>query len=234
MKICNKCNGNGHVNGDTCDSCHGVGFIGTTNKEGMVDFVNFVCKNNGFSLVLEESEQVYANGMPCTGYFDSDYKKIVVAKNNQRFFTVLLHEFCHLRQFLEKKFTERWMYSSELDAILKGLKPVILKERFNRIINGVIDLEWDCEQRTIQLLKTLEDFSDKDLDDYYENCYLYMRFYKAVEFFRKWKIDNLDYFNYCQDNGYFEIFEMSKDHKKELSMEEVIFFEGVFYETSVA
>lgn len=112
------------------------------------------CIENKINFRLEYAEQVDTNNIPCSGYFDE--KSLVVAtkkKNLHDWLDILIHESCHLDQFVEKSKVwcpdEIGLYVVE-DWIKN--KKINLKKAI-KAFHNTINLELDCEKRTVKKVK---------------------------------------------------------------------------------
>lgn len=145
----------------------------------------------GVELVLDfENNYVYANSLPCSGYFDDKKLKLFCAigtKNPEDWFGTLLHEFSHFEQWKEQ--CDAWINSQPknginsdelMDQWLSG-KDI---ENINEILESIAYLEYDCEIRTA---KKMEKFSLMfNVSDYIKKSNAYVAFYKILSQTRKW------------------------------------------------
>ncbi len=132
------------------------------------------CIKNKINFRLEYADQVDSGDIPCSGYFDEE--SLVVAtkkKHTQDWLDILVHESCHLDQFLEKS---PFWYPDELALHIvedwinnKKINKVKAKNAFKRTIG----LELDCEKRTVKKMKKYKIKFDPDLYIQKANSYLY-------------------------------------------------------------
>ena len=111
------------------------------------------CLAQGFSFKLEAKKSVQAgDGIECSGYFDE--KDLVVASSKKDWKDVLVHESCHLDQFVENS---KYWDNGECGIIVmdKWLmkKANYNKKRLEKAIQDTILLELDCEKRTVRKMK---------------------------------------------------------------------------------
>lgn len=105
------------------------------------------CHVNNIKLKMVRAKTVdVGGGLRTCGYCDG--KTIAVAKKNKHWLSVLVHESCHLDQYLEG--SDLWDRESVfgnniLDAWLLGKQVSHLRKAINRIQA----LELDCEKRSI-------------------------------------------------------------------------------------
>lgn len=108
------------------------------------------CLDNGFSFKLEAKKSVQAGqGIECSGYFDE--KDLIVASKKKDWKDVLVHESCHLDQFVEN--SKYWRDGEDGIIIMdKWLmkKANYNKKRLEKAIQDTILLELDCEKRTVR------------------------------------------------------------------------------------
>jgi hypothetical protein len=144
------------------------------------------CVENKINFRLEYAEQVDANHIPCSGYFDET--SLVVAtkkKNTQDWLDVLIHESCHLDQFLEK--SSVWVPDElGLYVVENWLNKKHKRFALNKVIkafHNTILLELDCEKRTVKKIKKYKLNFNTDLYIQKANAYLYgygVSFHKKV------------------------------------------------------
>jgi hypothetical protein len=111
------------------------------------------CLAQGFSFKLEAKKSVQAgDGIKCSGYFDE--KDLIVASSKKDWIDVLVHESCHLDQFVENS---KYWDNGECGIIVmdKWLmkKANYNKKRLEKAIQDTILLELDCEKRTVRKMK---------------------------------------------------------------------------------
>lgn len=95
------------------------------------------------------------------GWFDASNRKLVIARRHKDFIGILLHEYCHFRQWLEKR--QRWnQLARQGDIFFKwlytrpsqALPPQAAKVQKAR--KAAQQLEYDCERRAIAMIKKLK------------------------------------------------------------------------------
>lgn len=198
METCPICLGNGKRFEEKCYLCDGNGFIGKITRKEMVDFISHETEKAGFQIILENSQRTKTNGIECSAFFDFRLKILAVAALHENFFENLLHEFCHLRQFQlnckvwADSYTDGNDTSDILDSFLNGMT-VLNDDELEIVIDKIIDLEWDCENRVKEYLRMIEGYSVDSLATYDINAFMYMRFYRAVQYFKKWNVVGKDF-----------------------------------------
>ena len=198
MESCPVCLGNGKRLFKECYFCGGKGFVGKISKNEMVEFIEYETQKAGFEIILQDSEKTNVNGIECSAFFDARGKILAVAKKHINFFENLIHEFCHLRQFdvncpaWANGYVNGVDSSDILDSYLNG--NINLDENgLEDIISRIIELEWDCECRVKEYLKEISDYPEESLNLYNVNAFMYMRFYRAVGYFKKWHLPGKDF-----------------------------------------
>lgn len=144
--------------------------------------VNKCIKHNiGFHLV--PMPYVMADGLKCSGYFDE--KELVVAANKKDWLDVLVHESCHLDQFIQKY--KLWSVADSdlttFDEWLNGKKTSTAK--IVECVKRIIELELDCEKRAIKKFKKF-DFTFINVDSYIKQANSYLFGYWVAVKNRKW------------------------------------------------
>jgi len=154
------------------------------------------CKLHKIKLKLTHTPTIDCGTMPeiqVSGYFDPTLKELAVAtdKDFNEWVEILIHESCHLDQYVEGivlwKNTEQYgvdVYSL-LDLWLNKiieLKPKVL----NNVIKTIIDLERDCDIRTVAKIKEYGLDKYIDIDRYIQKSNAYHLSYAAVKVVRKW------------------------------------------------
>lgn len=172
---------------------------GNSNIDLFLKHVRLVTKEHGVKLILQKTKMVkLAKNSYCSGYFNDVPKpKIVVAvdKPIEQWLPVLVHEFCHLEQFLEGDLTWTNLEIYETDSCtefqdwLDGndeLHPELITYHMKR----VIDMEFNCEKRAVKKIKKFK--LPINIEDYIQRANVYMWFYSAVKEMRKWSGKNND------------------------------------------
>ena len=112
------------------------------------------CKANNVELMLSPSRTVVLTdsySTDCHGYFDETDKALVVAcgKPFEDWIEILIHEYSHMEQYIHD---DRWAYWTDccskmwewLDGELQ-----LDDENLLYVIDGMIELERDCELRAL-------------------------------------------------------------------------------------
>jgi hypothetical protein len=155
-------------------------------------FVNSVkrrCKYHGVKLVLSPSKNViftddYKN--ECSGYFSDSDRLLVVAcgKPAEQWIDILVHESAHMDQWVQKDpRMEEWDAACiAFSEFLQGTK-IMNKSQLRNVIDSMIDLELDCEKRSVELIKKWK--LPIDLDNYIRVANAYVLSYRVMGTYKR-------------------------------------------------
>jgi hypothetical protein len=143
------------------------------------------CSKHGINFRLEYATCVDAQNLPCSGYFDEESLVVATKKKDQNeWISTLLHEACHLDQFL--KGPSVWTPDDQalhiVEAWIDGKK--MTKQKRNKGFKNALALELDCEKRTIQKIKKYK--LDIDIKDYIKKANSYLFAYTHALHERHW------------------------------------------------
>lgn len=145
-----------------------------------VESVRSVCKENGVKFNLLNKKNVIVDGTRCVGYFTHEPPELTCAINRPDFIPILVHESCHLDQYLEdptpfeqEDIIDEWLHGKEFT-----------QKEVNKCIKNSISLELDCEKRSVK--KILEYGLDINIDQYIQGANAYILFYNFVKKNRMW------------------------------------------------
>jgi hypothetical protein len=131
-------------------------------------------------------------GMKCSGYFDEENRRLVVAMLNPVSVEVLVHEFGHFTQWDERIpiWKDAGFAMGHIEDWLNGKT----KRNIEKWMALSRDLELDNEKRSVQLIK---DFNlPIDIEKYTRSANAYVLFYNWMLTSRKWcKPGNTPYSN---------------------------------------
>lgn len=135
----------------------------------------------GVTLTLSPDTHVEAEGVRCGGYFCDATKVLAVAtgRHDDSWLGVLLHEYCHLTQWVENGPVWR-AYGAGVWDWLAGKKLANPKAA----MRAVQAVEEDCERRTIRLIGEMG--APIDLDRYARAANAYLHFHNVMLDKRKW------------------------------------------------
>jgi hypothetical protein len=155
------------------------------NIKQLIGDVAFKCIQNKMFFHLDYVNKVDQENLPCSGYFDE--KNLVVAtnkKNIREWLDVLVHESCHLDQFLEK--SKLWVSDSESLCVVEAWinKKHISEQRRDKGFKNTIALELDCEKRTVAKIKKYK--LDICKEEYIQKANSYLFAYLYALIYRIW------------------------------------------------
>jgi hypothetical protein len=135
----------------------------------------------GVSVLLSPETHVDCDGFPAGGYFDGDAKTLAVAtgRTEDVWIGVLIHEYCHLTQWIEG--SPVWRKSR--DEMWDWLNGKRIKSP-RQAVQTVQDVEADCERRSIRLIRELD--APVNLDRYTRTANAYIHFHNVIAEKRKW------------------------------------------------
>ena len=127
--------------------------------------------------------------MKCTGYFDEETLAVATKRNEAAWFEVFIHETCHMDQFLEKipawnrKIKKRHcpleMYELYTDNLIDVSEDTAID-----IQKYCVEIEWDCEKRSVEKIKKFD--LGIDTDKYIKKANLYLFLYPFSFRQKKW------------------------------------------------
>jgi len=143
------------------------------------------CIKNKISLTLSNLSHIDADGLACSGYFDG--KELVVATNKKKeldWVDILLHESCHMDQFLQK--SKFWMPDEDALHIVHDwvAKKEVSPQKLVMGFSNTISMELDCEKRTVR--KILKYKIPVDIGVYSQKANSYLFGYGYTHQTKKW------------------------------------------------
>lgn len=148
-----------------------------------VQSVRRKCKYHGIKLILSPSKRVvltedYEN--ECSGYFDEVSKCLVVAAGMpvESWLQTFVHESSHMDQWISD---DRWVGWAEMCGKMWSYMDGTLllnKSQLNKVIDGMIELELDCEIRSIEKIKKWG--LPIDIDEYIRKANVYLYSYRLM------------------------------------------------------
>ena len=153
------------------------------NIQDFIQYVKSECKENGIKVELRQRKYLVLSGnIKCSGYFDSEEKKLVVAMKRTDWLSILVHEFGHFTQWMDN--CKEWRNSgdslSEVDAWLGGKEVKNIKKSLGKSR----DLELDNEKRSVAIIKAWD--LPIDTKTYTQKANAYVAFYNYMYFTRRW------------------------------------------------
>ena len=162
--------------------------------EKNLEFFSYVLslaqKNNINFLIVKDENIKYPNSeMLCSGYFVDNGNPelgIAIGGNILDWLPILVHEFSHMQQYLEK--SEHWK-----NNFINGIETIDIIDRWingdeidniEKLIELSYSVESDCEIRSIENIKKFN--LDIDIPTYYQKANSYILFYASILEHRKW------------------------------------------------
>jgi hypothetical protein len=161
------------------------------------------CTNTGIELVLSPSRNVVITdsfSTDCSGYFDDVNKTLVVAcgKPFNEWIEILVHEYSHMQQWLTD---DRWSYWTDCCLDLWSWldkEKVMNSTQLNKVLDGMIDLERDCELRALDNISKWNLPINKSRYKRKANLYLYSyRMLPIIKKFPTGLYDNKELIDMC-------------------------------------
>lgn len=163
----------------------------TETESYFFDLVIRTAIGNGISINLHSEKYIQDGTSRISGSFDSGKKlfSCAVGGNSKRWFTVFLHESCHMDQYLED--SEIWN-SRTLTGRDPGFnvfewldgKLELSKSELKESIKLIRELELDCEKRAVD--KIVKYNLPIEVDDYIREANCYVLFYNFIRKHRLW------------------------------------------------
>ena len=150
-----------------------------------VELVKNGCKKHKVSCKLKDVN--YLKPIPsirCTGYFDDESRTLQVAMKQKDSFEILVHEYSHLTQWIDKVpvYVKANKYLLLVDAWITGTD--LPSHIIESAIQGVVELELDNEKRSAKLIEKYDLSIDKEKYIKKANAYLY--FHHWMRKTRRW------------------------------------------------
>lgn len=154
-------------------------------KNSFVELVKLHLSCYGMLLGLSKGKDIDCDGLRVGGFFAEADGIILVAGANPRWFSILIHEYGHFLQWVEKcrvgkTFNRHWR---AWDGWLKDdrkLSKRVLHTKFLAVRN----FELDCEKRAVELIKRYK--LPINIQSYIQDANCYMFFYAYVKKHRIW------------------------------------------------
>jgi hypothetical protein len=132
------------------------------NCDNFLEDLRIECKKNNVKLSFPDCDFVKLDGYDCFGYFEShgDEGTLVVAKkvNKKDFFETLVHESCHMDQWIEK--SKEWEVfancaedSDERLHLWARCEISLKQKQVENYFDKYVNVEIDCEKRTVEKIK---------------------------------------------------------------------------------
>lgn len=150
------------------------------NIEQLISDVANKCVQNKINFRLEYAKHVDVENIPCSGYFDEKTLAVATKNNYLNWLGILIHESCHLDQFLEGG--DIWIPDKDALTIVENWihGKNVARRRLDKGFKNTIALELDCEKRSVQKIKKYD--LPIEINDYIQkaNAYLFSYMYAYV------------------------------------------------------
>jgi hypothetical protein len=166
------------------------------NVKKFKDDLRALCKKHKIKLKLIHTptiDYVENKKIQVSGYFDSGTNTLAVAtdKDKKEWLEILIHESCHLDQYLEgaDSWEKQDICNVDVNAILDlwmGKHVEMEPKQLKAIMEKIIDCERDCDIRSVKKIKEYGLDNIIDLKRYVQKANAYHLSYDAVKQLRKW------------------------------------------------
>lgn len=154
------------------------------NTKEFIKHVKLECKKHNVKCILKNTKTVKLtdDNDRCSGYFDEE--NLVVAMKRPDAIQILVHEYCHLTQWVEQ--CDLWVASvknESHDKLYRWLAGEEVKG-IEKAISICRDLELDNEKRAVKVIKRFN--LPVDIDIYIKKANAYVQYYNYILLSRKW------------------------------------------------
>lgn len=160
-----------------------------------LDYIKSSAKENGVTVKISKYKNVRLNNFLCSGYFMYERTPPLLAfatgKPTKDWIGVAIHESCHMDQWIEQcpVWTNSIMtdYGEPMNIIEKWIDGREIEDSFLRKnIYNALDIELDCEKRSVEKMKMLGLDEYIDPVEYTQKSNSYVLFYLALYRTRQW------------------------------------------------
>lgn len=161
--------------------------------KAFIAHVKLECKQAGIKVELRNVQYLrLGQGMKCSGYFDEENRKLVVAMRNHAADGVLVHEFGHFTQWQEN--IPLWKKAGWAMGHIEEWLSGVDKRNIAKWMAVSRDLELDNEKRSVRLIKEWD--LPINTQKYTRSANAYVLFYNWMLTSRRWcKPGNTPYSN---------------------------------------
>lgn len=161
----------------------------------LVSDIKEKCKKHNISFILEPKKRLQIGQTFISGYFDNNSRELCVAANSPLALEVLIHESCHLDQWLSN--CPEWI---ELDyewrtTVIEShylfdlwlLGAIDLRtDLLDKMVKKIMDNERDCERRSTKKIQKYKLTDLICLEKYCQRANSYILGYQLIQKNRKW------------------------------------------------
>lgn len=171
---------------------HHIDIIIPRPLRGFVDSILSTADRNGVHMIMANTRHVQIGGMDVNGYFGDKPRPTLAVACGQpidKWLPLLVHESCHMDQFLEK--SPCW-----IDATINEVETVslidlwinrqieLLDWQLTNIADRSLMVELDCEKRSVEKIKKYD--LPIDTVEYTKKANAYIYFYLVLRETRCW------------------------------------------------
>lgn len=149
------------------------------------------CINNRVTLLLSNQTGIKFIDEPDTsrsrGFFDEESLILAVGTKNPAkiWFPILLHEYNHMRQWIEGEFSDyEFCDASEKFYLWLDKEIDLSKSEVNKMIEIIRECEIDCEKRTLKMMQ--DNLGIYDPKKYAKHANSYLLFYSIIKDVQRW------------------------------------------------
>jgi len=153
------------------------------NVRRFIDHVESLCEKHKVTLDIRKSKFIWLDGAQVAGYFDALEPEIRVAGESNKSVGILVHEFAHMLQWLDKKSIWYTGISIDQDRFWEWLAGKRVNN-IDKIVDAIIQNERDNEIRTVKLIKKFN--LPIDVSQYTREANAYLLLYHHVKNTRIW------------------------------------------------
>lgn len=152
-----------------------------------------IADQNQIRIIAQSDVTLPNSNEACSGYFSSKLKELKYNPNHSNYLEILVHESCHLDQFIENSIL--WSKFNSLPSLTAWFSHDFQMDmdEINTFKDILLNTELDCELRSIEKIKNYKLNIDNDLYIKKANAYLY-----ALDLsfkYRKWIVTDPSTFN---------------------------------------
>lgn len=171
---------------------YGLTTNSSVSRDVLWSFIKEV-QDSGIDVKLVKSKAIkLQDGTKTAGYFDSTAKEMSVAVFNESWVDVLVHEYCHFKQWREDIPMWNDSYVGDQDMLCMAMQHIngeikLSKRKLAEYLHKSALIERDCEIRTVKKLVEINHLeTPEDIADYCKAANAYITFYYAVNTLLQW------------------------------------------------
>lgn len=148
------------------------------------------CRQHGIAIKMPYKKSVIHSGTKCAGYFEQDPLEFAVAvgRSHRFWLSTFVHETCHIDQWREDLpiWYEKVNEEDPLDLMDEWIlgKVELDQDTIKRMFDIVIEIELDCEKRSVEKIKQYN--LPIKIDTYIRKSNAYVWSYRLLQVTRIW------------------------------------------------